>query len=237
MRPDQVSLGVLVNAVPRDAVDEAVAVCGVGEKRSDGKLPAHVITYLTLGLALFPDDDYEEVATRVTGSLDRWGCWDAAWSVPTASAITRPANGWAATCSPSCSSAHVAPHVGRPLVLTLDLADFFPSITVARVRALFLTAGYPEEVASSSRGSAPTVCRRTSGPIRRAPSVARISGVSAVSTGNHICPRVRESPRWRTWLPSASMPGSPGLPPRWVPDTPVMPTTWHSPAAMSWRGP
>jgi hypothetical protein len=89
VRSDQVSLGVLVNAVPRDAVDEAVAVCGVREKRSDGKLPAHVITYLTLGLALFPDDDYTEVATRVTGSLDRWGCWDAAWAVPTASAVTQ----------------------------------------------------------------------------------------------------------------------------------------------------
>jgi hypothetical protein len=89
VRPDQVSLGVLVNAVPRDAVDEAVAACGVREKRSDGKLPAHVITYLTLGLALFPDDDYTEVATKVTGSLDRWGCWDATWSVPTTSAITQ----------------------------------------------------------------------------------------------------------------------------------------------------
>ncbi|MFZ5850660.1 MAG: IS4 family transposase [Actinomycetota bacterium] len=87
--PDQVSIGVLVDAVPRDAVDEAVAVCGVRERRSDGKLPAHVITYLTLGLCLFPDDDYEEVAARVTGSLDRFGCWDAAWTVPTASAITQ----------------------------------------------------------------------------------------------------------------------------------------------------
>ena len=37
VRPDQVPLWVLVNAVPRDRVDEAVAVCGVGEKRSDGK--------------------------------------------------------------------------------------------------------------------------------------------------------------------------------------------------------
>ncbi|MCA1682169.1 MAG: IS4 family transposase [Actinobacteria bacterium] len=89
VRPDQVSLGVLVNAVPRDAVDDAVAACGVREKRSDGKLPAHVITYLTLGLCLFPEDDYEEVATKVTGSLDRWGCWNAAWTVPTASAITQ----------------------------------------------------------------------------------------------------------------------------------------------------
>jgi Insertion element 4 transposase N-terminal len=89
VRPDQVSLGVLVSAVPRDAVDEAVAVCGVRERRSDGKLPAHVITYLTLALCLFSDDDYTEVATRVTGSLDEWGCWAAGWSVPTASAITQ----------------------------------------------------------------------------------------------------------------------------------------------------
>jgi hypothetical protein len=64
-------------------------VCGARERRSDGKLPAHVITYLTLALALFTEDDYEEVATKVTGSLDRFGCWDAAWSVPTASAITQ----------------------------------------------------------------------------------------------------------------------------------------------------
>jgi hypothetical protein len=89
VRPDQVSLGVLVSAVPRDAVDDAVVVCGVRERRSDGKLPAHVVTYLTLALCLFPDDDYTEVATRVTGSLDRWGCWNAGWSVPTASAITQ----------------------------------------------------------------------------------------------------------------------------------------------------
>jgi hypothetical protein len=40
-------------------------------------------------LCLFGEDDYEEVATKVTGSLDRWGCWNAAWTVPTASAITQ----------------------------------------------------------------------------------------------------------------------------------------------------
>src|SRR5664279_3138329 len=75
----------LVDSVPREAVDDAIAACGVRERRSDGKLPAHVITYLTLGLALFPDDDYSEVATKVTGSLDKFGCW----SVPTSSAITQ----------------------------------------------------------------------------------------------------------------------------------------------------
>jgi hypothetical protein len=89
VRPDQVTLGVLVSQVPRDAVDDAVTACGVREKRSDGKLPAHVTAYLTLGLCLFPDDDYTEVAAKVTGALDRFGCWNAAWSVPTSSAVTQ----------------------------------------------------------------------------------------------------------------------------------------------------
>jgi retron-type reverse transcriptase len=41
----------------------------------------------------------------------------------------------------------VAPHVGRHLVLRLDLQDFFPSLPAARIRALFRTAGYPEPIA------------------------------------------------------------------------------------------
>ena len=86
---DQVSLGVLVSAVPRDVIDPAVAACGVAAKRSDGKLPPHVVAYLTMAMCLFPDDDYEEVATKVTGSLSRFGCWDASWTVPTASGITQ----------------------------------------------------------------------------------------------------------------------------------------------------
>ena len=89
VRPDQVSLGVLVSAVHRDAVDAAVAVGGVGARRAGGKLPPHVIAYLTMAMCLFAEDDYEEVATRVTGSLSAWGCWDAGWSVPRASGITQ----------------------------------------------------------------------------------------------------------------------------------------------------
>jgi hypothetical protein len=89
VRPDQVTLGVLVTAVPRDAVDAAVAACGVGDRRRGGKLPAHVVAYLTMGLCLFRDEDYGEVATKVTGALSRWGCWDASWSVPTAGGISQ----------------------------------------------------------------------------------------------------------------------------------------------------
>jgi len=89
VRPDQVTLGVLISQVSREEVDAAIEVCGVREKRSDGKLPAHVTAYLTLALALFADEDYEEVATKVTGSLDRFGCWNAAWTVPTSSGVSQ----------------------------------------------------------------------------------------------------------------------------------------------------
>jgi hypothetical protein len=86
---DWVSLGVLTSSVPRDAVDEAVAVAGRGAKRSDGKLPPHVMVYFAMALALFADDDYEEVAARLTGTLAAWGCWDQAWEVPTSGGITQ----------------------------------------------------------------------------------------------------------------------------------------------------
>jgi RNA-directed DNA polymerase len=42
---------------------------------------------------------------------------------------------------------HVTPHTSRPVVVHLDLRQFFPSIGAARVRALFRTAGYPPAVA------------------------------------------------------------------------------------------
>ena len=41
----------------------------------------------------------------------------------------------------------VAPHTGQRVVLRMDLQDFFPSISGARIQALFRTMGYPEPVA------------------------------------------------------------------------------------------
>jgi RNA-directed DNA polymerase len=41
----------------------------------------------------------------------------------------------------------IAPHVGRRVVLRMDLRDFFPSIRARRIQALFRTMGYPESVA------------------------------------------------------------------------------------------
>jgi hypothetical protein len=86
---DWISLGVLASSVPRDAVDEAVAAAGKGARRSDGKLPPHVMVYFAMALALFAGEDYEEVAARLTETLASWGCWDDAWSTPTSGGITQ----------------------------------------------------------------------------------------------------------------------------------------------------
>lgn len=45
-----------------------------------------------------------------------------------------------------------SPHVGRRVVLRMDLRDFFPSVPQAQVRAIFRTCGYPDGVAELLTG-------------------------------------------------------------------------------------
>ena len=66
---DGISLGVLAPWVPRDAVDDAVQVTGKGAKRKGGKLPPHVMVYFAMALALFAEEDYEEVWVRTQNAL------------------------------------------------------------------------------------------------------------------------------------------------------------------------
>jgi len=42
---------------------------------------------------------------------------------------------------------NAAPHTGKDIVVTLDLDNFFPSVTYRRVRGIFQSLGYGEEVA------------------------------------------------------------------------------------------
>jgi hypothetical protein len=62
---------------------------GRAAKRSDGKLPPHVMVYFAMALALFAEEDYEEVAVRLTETLASWGCWDASWATPTSGGLTQ----------------------------------------------------------------------------------------------------------------------------------------------------
>jgi len=47
---------------------------------------------------------------------------------------------------------NATPHCGKGIVLRFDLADFFPSITAARVFRIFRTLGYPAPVARLLKG-------------------------------------------------------------------------------------
>ncbi|MGH3410971.1 MAG: IS4 family transposase [Streptosporangiaceae bacterium] len=73
---DWISLGVLASWVTRDAVEEAVEATGKTAKRKGGKCPPQVMVYFVMGLALWAEEDYEEVWAQITETLADWGCWD-----------------------------------------------------------------------------------------------------------------------------------------------------------------
>jgi hypothetical protein len=87
--PERVSIGVLAASVPRDVVDEAIAACGRQAQRAGGKLPPHVVVYFAMALALYGDDDYEEVMARLTDALVSWGSVGPDWVPPTTGGITQ----------------------------------------------------------------------------------------------------------------------------------------------------
>ena len=87
---DWISLGVLASWVPADAIDDAVEATGKGERRRGGKLPPRVVAYLVMALALFADEDYEEVAARLAGTFADWDGWEEGWDrAPTSGAVTQ----------------------------------------------------------------------------------------------------------------------------------------------------
>jgi hypothetical protein len=85
---DWISLGVLASSVPRDVVDDAIEAAGKGARRAGGKLPPHVMVYFVMALALFAEDDYEEIAARLAEALRGWGAGDQEWD-PTPGGITQ----------------------------------------------------------------------------------------------------------------------------------------------------
>src|SRR5690348_10975042 len=80
---DQVRLGALTRWVTPELVDEAVAECGRRDKRP-GALPAGMMVYFVLGLALFHQDSYDDVAENLVSAIPGMG--DA---VPNRSSFTR----------------------------------------------------------------------------------------------------------------------------------------------------
>jgi transposase IS4-like protein/DDE family transposase len=85
---DRISVGVLTRLFPRDLVDEVIAQTGRREQRSR-LLPAHVVVYFVLGLALYFGEAYEEVMRRLVGGLRFLRTWSSDWRVPTTSALVQ----------------------------------------------------------------------------------------------------------------------------------------------------
>lgn len=81
-----VGLGALTALVPREVLDESIAAHGRREQRVR-KLPAHLVVYLLIALCLFPDDDYEEVAVKLTGALSLLP--GSRWQAPSRGAVTQ----------------------------------------------------------------------------------------------------------------------------------------------------
>ncbi|MFC6578126.1 transposase domain-containing protein [Planomonospora parontospora] len=110
---DLVGLGALTSLVPRQVLDEAIELHGCREERVR-KLPAHVVVYLLMALCLFADDDYEEVAEKLTGLLAAMP--GSQWEPPTRGAVTQvPTEVGGPASFGRCSSASpVRPRRRRP---------------------------------------------------------------------------------------------------------------------------
>lgn len=84
---DHLSIGVLTRTVPRFMVDEVLAETNRKEKRSR-LLPAHVVVYFVMGLALFRDG-YDEVLRHLVHGLRFARTWSRDWTVPTTGALAQ----------------------------------------------------------------------------------------------------------------------------------------------------
>lgn len=78
---DAIGIGTLTRLVPRELADEVIASEGRTEIRKN-KLPARVMVYFAMAMALFYGDSYEEVMRKLADGLDYMGTWRKDWEMP-----------------------------------------------------------------------------------------------------------------------------------------------------------
>lgn len=83
---DHISIGVLTHVYPPPLVDAAIRETGRHEQRHR-LLPARVVMYYVMAMALFSQDAYEEVMRRLVEGLSWLTSWRTRWTVPTKAAI------------------------------------------------------------------------------------------------------------------------------------------------------
>lgn len=85
---DHVALGVLTRTFPAETVDEVVLAAGRVEQRNR-LLPARLVVYYVLAMALFSSSSYEEVMRELVDGLAWAEGWRTSWRIPTKAAIFR----------------------------------------------------------------------------------------------------------------------------------------------------
>jgi transposase IS4-like protein/DDE family transposase len=83
---DHISIGVLTRVFPPELVDGVIAEAGRAERRHR-LLPARVVVYYVLALALFSESSYEEVMRQLVEGLAWESGWQQAWEVPSKGSI------------------------------------------------------------------------------------------------------------------------------------------------------
>ena len=83
---DLVSVGVLTRVFPPELVDEVIAKAGRTEQRHRS-LPARVMAYFSIGMALYSEGSYEDVLTQLTDGLSWASGWTETYTPPSKSAI------------------------------------------------------------------------------------------------------------------------------------------------------
>jgi hypothetical protein len=83
---DLVSVGVLTRVFPPDLVDEVIAGAGRTEQRHRS-LPARVMAYFAIGMALYAEGSYEDVLGQLTDGLSWASGWQESYAPPSKSAI------------------------------------------------------------------------------------------------------------------------------------------------------
>jgi hypothetical protein len=104
---DRIAVGVLTSTYPPGLVDQVVAETGRTQQRQR-LLPARVVVWLVLAMALFSGQADQEVARLLAGGLGwarRWQQW---FRVPSTPAIARPEPGSAPSRWSCCFA-------GRPI--------------------------------------------------------------------------------------------------------------------------
>ena len=201
---DWISLGVLTSWVPADAIDDAVEAAGKNERRRGGKLPPRVVAYLVMALALFADEDYEEVAARLAGTFADWDGWEESWDrAPTSGGITQARQRlgpeplkelFAQVARPVADMVTAGAFLGRWRLMSIDGMEWDVPDTAANA-AFF---GYPGAGKSKAPGAFPKArvvtvneCASHAAVLAAiGPVVAKGSGEQSLARG--LYPRLEE---------------------------------------------